>query len=79
MTTESINASIVAARLTGHLKAMIQLGEIEKDDDTAIMHTKVLISTYTGNEFNRACDAWLLEFKQDLKKYESLRIKNAKK
>ena len=43
------------------------------------MHLKVLISTYTGNEYNRACDAWLLEFKQDLKKYESLRIKNFKK
>lgn len=79
MTDQAINASIVAARLTGHLRAMIQLAEMEKDYDTAIMHTKVLISTYTGNEFNRACDAWLLEFKEELKKYETLRIKNPKK
>ena len=79
MTTESINASIVAARLTGHLKAMIDLAIHEKDYNTAIMHLKVLISSYTGNEYNRACDAWLLEFKQDLKKYESLRITNPKK
>lgn len=79
MTPESINASIVAARLTGHLKAMIDLAIHEEDYNTAIMHLKVLISTYTGNEYNRACDAWLLEFKQDLKKYESLRIKNFKK
>lgn len=79
MTDQTINASIVAARLTGHLRAMINIAIDDKDYDTAIKHLKVLISTYTGNEFNRACDTWLIEFKEDLKKYERIRIENPKK
>jgi hypothetical protein len=77
MTTEHINASIVSARLTGHIHAMITMADTEKDYKTCIMHLKVLISTYSGNEFSSACHQWIYDWKQELEKYENLRIKRA--
>lgn len=79
MTDQAINASIVSARLTGHIHAMISMADREKDYKTCIMHLKVLISTYTNNEFSSACHQWLYEWKQQLEKYEKLRIKRTEK
>lgn len=77
MTTETINASIVSARLTGHINALITMADREKDYKTCIMHLKALISTYTENEFSSACHQWLYDWKIQLEKYENLRIKRA--
>ena len=77
MTTEHINASIVSARLTGHINALIRIADSQKDYKTCIMHLKALISTYTDNEFSSACHQWLYDWKQQLEKYENLRIKRA--
>ena len=79
MTEESINASIVAARLTGHINAMIQIADMAQDYDSCITHLKVLISVYTNNEYNRGCHEWIREWNLELKKYERLRITNIKK
>jgi hypothetical protein len=75
MTTETINASIVSARLTGHIHALINLADRDKDYKTCIMHLKVLISTYSGNEFSSACHQWIYDWKQELEKYEQLQLK----
>lgn len=77
MTTEHINASIVSARLTGHINALIIIADSKKDYDTCIMHLKALISTYTGNEFSNACHQWIYDWTIQLEKYENLRIKRA--
>lgn len=77
MTTEHINASIVSARLTGHIHALIRIADNEKDYNTCIMHLKTLISIYSGNEFSNACHTWIYDWKQQLDKYENLRIKRS--
>ncbi len=77
MTTEHINASIVSARQTGHIHALIRIADSKKDYDTCIMHLKALISIYTGNEFSNACHQWIYDWKIQLEKYENLRIKRA--
>lgn len=79
MTPEAINASIVAARQTGHIHALIRIADMNKDYDTCIMHLKALINIYTDNEYNSACIQWLYDWKQQLEKYEKIRITNAKK
>ncbi len=79
MTTEAINASIVSARLTGHIHALIRIANNEKNYDACIMHLKALISIYTDNEFSNACHQWIYDWKQQLEKYEKLRITNFKK
>jgi hypothetical protein len=79
MTTETINASIVSARLTGHIHALIRIANNEKDYNACIMHLKALISIYTGNEFSNACHQWIYDWKIELEKYENLRITNIKK
>lgn len=75
MTTETINASIVSARLTGHIHALITMADNDKDYKACIMHLKTLISIYTGNEFSNACHQWIYDWKQELDKYEQLQLK----
>ena len=75
MTTDSINASLVAAHLTGHLEARIKMAIQVGDYDTAISHLQALTRAYDGNEFNQACHDWLRQFYKELEQYETIQAK----
>jgi len=77
MTSEAINASLVAAHLTGHLEARIKMAIAVRDYDTAISHLKALTRAYDGNEFNQACHDWLRQFYKELEQYETISTKRA--
>lgn len=79
MTIESLNASLVAAHLAGHLNARIRMAADEEDYDTAISHLKALLRAFIANEFNNACLEWVRDWEKQLEQYEKLRITRTKK
>ena len=79
MTIESLNASLVAAHLTGYMEGEIKKYIAEEDYEKAIRYTQALIRAYTNLEFNSACNQWLREWNQQLEKYGKLRSQGTKK
>lgn len=79
MTIESLNASLVAAHLAGHLNGRIRMAADDEDYETAISHLKALLRAFTANEFNNACLEWVREWEKQLEQYEKLRITRTKK
>ena len=74
MTTETLNGTLVAAHLAGHLEARIRIAVDDGDLVTAISHLKALIRAFTNNEFNQACHDWLRQWNTQLERYEKLQI-----
>jgi hypothetical protein len=75
MKPETINGSLVAAHLAGHLNARIRMAADDGDLETAISHLKALIRAFTNLEFNQACNEWLRDWNKQLEQYEELRLK----
>jgi hypothetical protein len=74
MSTDSLNASLCAAQLTGHINGMIRIASDKQDYETCIMHLRGLIRAFTNNEFNQACHEWLRDWNNQIEKYERLQI-----
>jgi hypothetical protein len=79
MENNPLNGPLVAAHLSGHLNARIRMAADNNDYETAISHLKALLNAYNNLEFNTACHEWVRDWKEQLQKYERLRITNIKK
>ena len=74
MTFNSLNGALCASHLAGHINGMIRIASDKKDYETCIRHLKGLIRAFTNNEFNNACDKWLIDWNKELEKYERLQL-----
>jgi len=72
---DTINGTLVAAYLAGHLNARIRMAVDDGDLETAISHLKALTRAFTGLEFNQACHEWVRDWNKQLEHYEELRLK----
>jgi hypothetical protein len=70
-----LNGALCASHLAGHINGMIRLASDRQDYETCILHLRGLIRAFTNNEFNNACNSWLLDWNKDLEKYEQLHTK----